>query len=51
MQVIVDETPVLINLAKYEHKTAIVKEINTNGVKNSMDVFLSNPENSKFLKK
>ncbi|MBU1927705.1 hypothetical protein KKG77_01760 [bacterium] len=51
MQVIVDETPVLINLARYKHELVMEKEVDENGVKNSMDVFLSNPENSKFLKK
>jgi hypothetical protein len=51
MQVIVDETPVLINLARYKYELAVEKEVDENGVKNSMDVFLSNPENSKFLKK
>lgn len=51
MQVIIDETPVLINLAVYkpqEHKEA---DIDENGVENSMKSFLSNPENSKFFKK
>ena len=51
MQIIVDKTPVLINLAKYKHEVLVEKEVEENGVKNSMDVFLSNPENSKFLKK
>ena len=50
MQVIVDETPVLINLARYKKEQKVKKEINDGGVKNSMDVFLSNPENKKFLK-
>ncbi len=52
MQVIVDETPVLINLATYvnEVKTKSVK-VDNGGVENSMASFLSNPENSKFLKK
>ncbi|WP_297484925.1 hypothetical protein [Sulfurimonas sp.] len=50
IQVIVDETPVLINLAvqtQHEEKTTKTDE---SGVKNSMASFLSNPENSKFLK-
>jgi hypothetical protein len=51
MQIIVDETPVLINLARYKYEPIVEKEVDENGVKNSMDVFLSNPENSKFLKK
>ena len=51
MQIIVDETPVLINLANYEHKMEVKKEeVDNNGVENSMATFLSNPENSKFLK-
>jgi hypothetical protein len=53
MQVIVDETPVLINLASYEKgRTASkTKQVDKKGVENSMASFLSNPENSKFLKK
>lgn len=51
MQIIVDETPVLINLAKFTKEKVVKKEINEGGVKNSMESFLSNPENSKFLKK
>ena len=50
VQLIVDETPVLINLAvqtDHEEKTTKADE---SGVKNSMASFLSNPENSKFLK-
>ncbi len=52
MQIIIDETPVLINLASYEKmQSPQKKKADKNGVKNSMDSFLSNPENSKFLKK
>ena len=51
MQVIIDETPVLINLATYKKDSTIKKEIDDGGIKNSMESFLSNPENSKFLKK
>lgn len=51
MQVIVDETPVLINLATYDKTTVQVKkELDKGGVENSMASFLNNPENSKFLK-
>ena len=50
MQVIVDETPLLINLATYKKDTEIVKKVDDGGVENSMASFLSNPENSKFLK-
>ncbi len=51
MQIIIDETPVLINLASYEEEKFVENEIDELGVKNSMASFLSNPENSKFLKK
>lgn len=53
VQIIVDEQPVLINLAKYEKKEEKVpeKELDDKGVENSMNIFLSNPENSKFIKK
>ncbi|MCD4667435.1 MAG: hypothetical protein K8R44_02385 [Sulfurimonas sp.] len=50
MQIIVDETPILINLANYEKETDVKKEFDKGGVENSMASFLSNPENSKFLK-
>lgn len=51
MQLIVDETPVFINLSSYKNNTVVQKEVSQNGVKNSMESFLSNPENSKFIKK
>ena len=52
MQVIVDETPLLINLASYKKgkKVKVIKEIDNGGVENSMASFLSNPENSKFIR-
>ncbi len=51
MQVIIDETPVLINLSVYkESEGTLKKEEDDKGVKNSMASFLNNPENSKFLK-
>jgi len=50
MQVIVDETPVLINLATYKKDKKVEKKVNSNGVENSMASFLSNPENSKFIR-
>lgn len=50
VQVIVDETPVFINLANYKKEIKKEKKVDTNGVENSMASFLSNPENSKFLK-
>ena len=53
MQVIVDETPIFINLSVYKEqedlaKTPTIKD--AVGEKNSMASFLNNPENSKFLK-
>ncbi len=51
VQVIVDETPLLINLATYKKQsTNVLKEVDNNGVENSMNSFLANPENSKFIK-
>ena len=50
VQVIVDETPVFINLANYKKEIKKEKKVDANGVENSMASFLSNPENSKFLK-
>ena len=51
IQVIVDETPVLINLATAKVNVDEVKKVDNDGVENSMASFLSNPENSKFIKK
>ena len=51
IQIIVDETPVFINLASYKEEKKIEKKLDENGVKSSMESFLSNPENSKFVKK
>ena len=51
MQIIVDETPVFINLSTYREKSVMKKELDEGGVENSMASFLSNPENSKFIKK
>jgi len=52
MQIIVDETPVFINLAPVTAKESMEEreDIDKAGVENSMASFLSNPENSKFLK-
>ena len=50
MQVIIDETPVLINLANYEKTNEVKQDLDNGGVENSMASFLNNPENSKFLK-
>jgi len=51
LQIIVDETPLLINLANYKKENKIIQKVDSGGVENSMASFLSNPENSKFLKK
>ena len=51
MQLIVDETPVLINLATHREVKKVTEKSNPEGVENSMASFLSNPENSKFVKK
>ena len=50
MQVIIDETPVLINLANYQYDMDEEEVVDDGGVENSMASFLSNPENAKFLK-
>ncbi len=51
LQIIIDETPVLINISAYKEEiTKKESDIDENGVKNSMESFLSNPENSKFIK-
>lgn len=49
MQVIVDETPIFINLASQKAKKQLSSS--GSGIENSMASFLSNPENAKFLKK
>ncbi len=53
MQIIIDETPILINLAVYNESNERAEQsskANDKGVENSMASFLNNPENSKFLK-
>ena len=53
LQIIVDETPLFINIAQESDvkEEKLSKDVDENGVKNSMASFLSNPENSKFIKK
>lgn len=52
MQIIIDETPIFINLAQVKSMPKKEKsEIKPEGIKNSMSAFLSNPENQKFMKK
>ena len=52
VQVIIDEAPVFISVSAYKEEIVEedVKNVDESGVKNSMASFLSNPENSKFLK-
>jgi hypothetical protein len=53
LQVIIDETPIFINLANPKEEQSSVKQVESideKGVENSMASFLSNPENSKFIK-
>ena len=53
MQVIIDETPIFINLSVYKdipQSENVKLKSDETGVKNSMASFLNNPENSKFLK-
>jgi hypothetical protein len=56
LQIIIDNTAVLVNIANYRSVETQIKEIkkndksDINGLENSMSSFLSNPENSKFLK-
>jgi hypothetical protein len=52
MQIIIDETPIFINLAQVKSLPKKEKStIKPEGVKNSMSALLSNPENQKFMKK
>ena len=51
LQIIVDETPIFVNLATYEKRKNEEKAVkNDDGIKNSMEALLSNPENKKFKK-
>ena len=49
LQILVEETPILINMAQPMADNTTDKE--DSGVKSSLESFLSNPENRKFLKK
>ena len=56
MQVIVDETPIFINLSELKLEDLNASEqpkanVDEKSVEASMSVFLSNPENEKFFKK
>jgi hypothetical protein len=50
MQVIVDETPIFVNLASPREMASNQPTPRENGIENSMASFLSNPENQKFIK-
>ncbi|SFV75481.1 FIG00469468: hypothetical protein [hydrothermal vent metagenome] len=56
MQIIIDETPILINLSLYKEelhqtKKETQEDVKDEALQNSMQSFLNNPENAKFLKK
>jgi hypothetical protein len=59
MQIIVDETPIFINLSDVKvpliddslHKDDKKRELDEKSIEKSMSIFLSNPENEKFFKK
>ncbi len=52
MQIIIDETPIFINLAQVKEVVEGKNhEVKPEGIKNSMSALLSNPENQKFMKK
>ena len=52
LQVLLEDTPILINLANYQKESIKPeKPVDNKGVANSMESFLANPENAKFLKK
>jgi len=50
MQIIVDETPIFVNLSSPKEIVSNKSPKRENGIDNSMASFLSNPENQKFLK-
>jgi hypothetical protein len=51
LQIIIDETPIFINVATNKKEPKEKKELSAKeGVKNSMEALLSNPENSRFKK-
>ncbi len=52
MQIIIDETPIFINLAQPRLiRSSMPLKESEEGIKNSMQALLSNPENQKFFKK
>ena len=51
LQIIIENTPIFINLATPPENEEEKPKDKTNGIKKSMDIFLSNPNNKKLLKK
>lgn len=51
VQIIIDDTPAFVNLALPLERPLMADAEKNEGVANSMNSFLSNPENQKFLKK
>ncbi len=54
LQILVDNTPVFINLATPPEKKATKEKVgkkDNGGIEKSMDIFLSNPNNKKLFKK
>ncbi|MCX6073608.1 MAG: hypothetical protein NTY39_04735 [Campylobacterales bacterium] len=51
VQIIIDDTPIFVNLALPQERIAPINIEKNEGIQNSMSVFLSNPENQKFKKK
>lgn len=51
VQIIIDDTPAFVNLALPQERPLAAGAEKNEGVANSMNSFLSNPENQKFLKK
>lgn len=51
MQIIIDETPIFVNLATPKEEAKNQQPDQQKGVETSMSAFLANPENKKFFKK
>jgi len=51
VQIIIDDTPAFVNLALPSERIPAQVDEKNEGIVNSMNSFLSNPENQKFLKK
>ena len=50
IQIIIDETPIFVNLATVQERVSNKQPAAEEGIKTSMAAFLSNPENEKFIK-